>query len=147
MSLRLIKSFKSFRINESGNFYFDKCWYDANINDILSGSDIYKYVEQLHRNKDDFSEGDLGERIWNNDCYKLLNIPISDIIIDEYELDIDYVDDYINKYKETSNYPPIVLDGDREYNYKNKYSIIDGNHRTNSLNDSGVKLVKAWVSQ
>jgi len=120
---------------------------DANINDILSGSDIYKYVEQLHRNKDDFFEGDLGERIWS----KLLYIPISDIIIDEYEIDTDYVDEYINKYKETNNYPPIVLDRDISYNYKNKYknkySIIDGNHRTNSLNDSGVKLVKAWVSQ
>lgn len=121
------------------------CWYNAKIGDILEESYIYQYVEILHRNGEDFTEGDIAERLQQFSKYKLMEINISDINIDEYEL----VDIYVNKYKEMYNelktYPPIVLDSDRSYSYANKYTIIDGNHRVNALNDLGFKSILSWV--
>lgn len=125
--------------------YLNLCWYNAEINQILSESDIYNYVEQLHRNEEDFIDGDLGQRIGQFSKYKLMEIQIDRINIDEYELDIDYMKDYKKMFKESNEYPPIVLDGDTKWSYKNKYNIIDGNHRVNALHRSGLKTVKAWV--
>lgn len=68
-------------------------------------------------------------------------VPLSDINIDEYYLDEDWVSDYIKLYKEKNDYPPIIL-GHKEYS---QYNIIDGNHRANALNDAGVNIVKCLV--
>ena len=45
--------------------------------------------------------------------------------------------DYIKEYKNSNNYPPIVLN--------DEYGIIDGTHRVNALERLGLKEVKAWV--
>lgn len=99
----------------------NKCWYSANIGDILDEDLIYQYVKILHRNEDDFYEGDIVERIEKFNKYKLKEVPISDIETDEFQLDDDYVDDYIKKYKNSDDYPPIILDGEKFFG---KYSII-----------------------
>lgn len=135
--------------------YLNLCWYNAKIGQVLDESDIYNYVEQLHRNEEDFTDGDIGQRIGQFSKYKLTEIPIDKINIDEYDLDIDYMKDYKKMFKETNNYPPIVLDDDTSgglttlVNGKwvtlNNYTIIDGNHRVNSLHRAGLKTVKAWV--
>jgi len=125
--------------------YLNLCWYNAEIGQVLDESDIYNYVEQLHRNEEDFTDGNLPERIEQFSKYKLTEIPIDKINIDEYDLDIDYMKDYKKMFKETNNYPPIVLDGDTKWSYKNKLTIIDGTHRVNALHRSGLKTVKAWV--
>ena len=140
--MRYLKKYKVFESNES---ILDLCWYNAEIGQILPESDIYEYIKKLHRNEDDFYDGDLGDRIGEFSKYKLMEIDIDKINIDEWELDIDYLKDYKNKFKENNNYPPIVLDGDTDYSYKNKYTIIDGTHRVNALDRSGIKTVKAWV--
>ena len=111
----------------------------------MSESDIYQYVEQIHRNEEDIEEGNLAERIEEFDKYKLMEIPINDINIDEYYLDDNYMDEYKSMTKKSSDYPPIVLDGDTRYSYGNKYTIIDGTHRVNALDRLGYKTVKAWV--
>jgi len=125
--------------------YLNLCWYNAKIGQVLDESDIYNYVEQLHRNEEDFTDGDIGQRIGQFSKYKLTEIPIDKINIDEYDLDIDYMKDYKKMFKETNNYPPIVLDGDTKWSYKNTFTIIDGTHRVNALHRSGLKTVKAWV--
>lgn len=126
---------------------FNLCWYNAEIGDTLPEDNIYQYVEQLHRNEEDFIDGNIGERIEQNPEYILEEVYISEISIDEYDLDDDYVNDYMEKYKESNNYPPIVLDGDRRHTYGNKYTVIDGTHRVNALNNIGQKTIKAWVGK
>lgn len=141
-NMRYLKTYKVFESNES---ILDLCWYNAEIGQILPESDIYEYIKKLHRNEDDFYDGDLGDRIGEFSKYKLMEIDIDKINIDEWDLDVDYLKDYKNKFKENSNYPPIVLDSDTSYSYKNKYTIIDGTHRVNALDRYGIKIVKAWV--
>lgn len=51
----------------------------------------------------------IGERIEQFQKYQVAEISIDKINMDEYELDDDYVDDYVEKYKQLGTYPPIVL--------------------------------------
>jgi ParB-like nuclease domain len=129
-------------INERKNNIFKQCWYDANIGDVISEDIIYQYVQYLHRSEEDFYDGDLGDRIEQFEKYILKNIPILDINIDEFELEEHYLESYIKKYGESWDYPPIVLDGDLE---NGKFTIIDGNHRVNALNELKFPTVRAWV--
>jgi len=128
--------------NERKNNILKQCWYDAKIGNVLSEDIIYQYVQYLHRSQDDFYDGDLGDRIEQFSEYKLMSIPISDINIDEFELYPDDLEKCIEKYSESGDYPPIVLDGDIEYG---KFTIIDGNHRVNALNELKHQVVMAWV--
>lgn len=150
--MKYLKIFESFLPRKES--ILNECWYNAEIGDILSESSIYNYVEELHRNEDDFIDGDIGERIERFSKYELKELNISDISIDEYELDDDYVSDYIDMYKKSGSYPPIVIDSDLcnhacydngKVSYKEMYNIIDGNHRVNSINNLGEKTIKAWV--
>ena len=138
--MNYIKTYESFPRKEN---ILNMCWHNAKVGDTLPESDIYQYVEQLHRNYEDFIDGDIGERIEKNSKYTLQYIDIKDIGIDEYDLDDDYVNEYIKKYEESNNYPPIVLDE----RYYNMYNIIDGTHRANAINDIGHKTIKAWVGE
>ncbi len=125
----------------------------ANIGDILSESHIYDYAQRLHRNEEDFIDGDISERIGEYSKYKLELVNISDINIDEWEIDEDKVLEYEEEYKNRQDYPPIVI-GDKDniscMVYKNgkyvyQHTIIDGTHRVNALYNLGIDKVKAWV--
>jgi len=119
----------------------NQCWYGANVGDVLSEEIIYQYVQIIHREYDDFVEGDLGERIEGFEEYMLQVIDLNMINLDEYELyDYDY-NESIRLYKEGGDYPPIVL-GDIEFGL---YNIIDGNHRANALKSLGILNIHAWV--
>ena len=56
-----VKNWKQFlneqKITES---FTDK---NINVGDVFSESDVYPYIQKLHRNEDDFYDGDIGERI------------------------------------------------------------------------------------
>ena len=120
---------------------------EAKIGDILSDDIIAQYVRSLHRNEEDFYDGDLEQRVYEFSKYKLMEVKISKINIDEYDLDIDYMKDYIKEYRNNQNYPPIVLDGDTQWSWGNNYTIIDGTHRVNALHRLKIDTVKAWVGQ
>ena len=115
---------------------------NINVGDVYSESDVYPYIQKLHRNEDDFYDGDIGERIERFPKYVVADIPIKKINMDEYELDDDYVDDYIEMYKKSGTYPPIVL-GYYDNNWG--YDIIDGTHRANALRKLGVKSIISFV--
>lgn len=115
----------------------------VNIGDIYSESDVYSYIQNMHRNEEDFYDGDIGERIENFPKYQVAVIPIDKIMLEEYELDDFYLKKYIEKYKEIGSYPPIVLgyyDG-----HWGHYDIIDGNHRANALERIGLKEIVCFV--
>ena len=114
----------------------------SNVGDIIPESDVYQYVQKIHNNYDDFIDGNLGERIERFPKYQVALIDIDKIVTDEYYLDDDMMDDYVNEYKNNKSYPPIVLG---YYDNRWGYDIIDGNHRANALKSIGVKKIKSLV--
>lgn len=129
--------------NKENELYTNK---NVNIGDVYDESDIYVYCQKLHKNEEDFwgeenDGGDLGERIERFIKYEVAEISIDKIETDEYYLDDDIVEEYMEKYNEIETYPPIVLG---YYNY-DKYDIIDGNHRANALKELGFKSILCFV--
>ena len=129
--------------NKENELYTNK---NVNIGDVYDESDIYIYCQKLHKNKEDFwgeenDGGDLGERIEEFTKYEVAEISIDKIETDEYNLDDDIVEEYMDKYKEIKTYPPVVLG---YYDY-GKYNIIDGNHRSNALKELGFKSILCFV--
>ena len=104
---------------------------------LIPNEEVYTQVQKLHRNYDDFVDGDLGSRLDEYDYYELKEIPISDLDLEEWDVRDNLVADNIKKMKENPNYPPIVVGDDM--------SIIDGIHRANALNELGYKTIKAYV--
>jgi hypothetical protein len=134
----MIKSFKLFESNkywqERVNIIMNKID-SAKIGDIISEDIIYQYVQILHGNHD-FIDGDLGKRIEKYSSYKLVEVDINKLNIDEYYLFDDLVDKYVEEYKKRGSYPPPVV--------TNKYRLIDGNHRSNALNKLGISKIKVF---
>ena len=117
---------------------------DVNIGDIYEESDIYTYVQKLHhKRKEDFWEGDLGERIEKYPFYVVKEIPIEQIEMDEFQVDDDDVEEYIELFKKLNSYPPIVLTK-KQSGY---YYIIDGTHRANALRELGLKSIICFVGK
>ena len=116
----------------------------VNIGDVYEESEIYTYIQKLHYKRDyDFWEGDLGERIEKFPYYIVKEVPIEDIEMDEYQLDEDDMEEYIEMFKERGSYPPIVL-GKKSYGY---YNIIDGTHRANALRELGFDKIICFVGK
>ncbi len=108
-------------------------------NELVPANQIYASVQKIHRALDDFSEGDLGDRIYWFDDYKLVNLPISKLNLDEHWVDEDYVEDYMNHIADSKHtMPPIVFDPIAG-------SIIDGTHRANAYARLGNKTIPAYV--
>jgi len=127
-----MKTFGDFLIEE--NIFTNK---NVKIGQIFKESQIYTYIQKLHRNQDDFIDGDIGERIERYKQYKVQAVNIEDIDIKEFDLIDEYVEDYVKEFEKKKTYPPIVL--------ANDYQIIDGTHRANALEELGHKKIVAFV--
>jgi len=127
-----MKTFGDFLIEE--NIFTNK---NVRIGQTFKESQIYTYIQKLHRNQDDFIDGDIGERIERYKQYKVQVVNIEDIDIKEFDLIDEYVEDYVEELKKKKTYPPIVLSND--------YQIIDGTHRANALEELGHKKIIAFV--
>lgn len=120
---------------------------NAKVGDILDNETIWLYVEYLvmYGEKQDydncFVDGDLGDRLDEYEKYKLKEISIDELNLEEWDLHDFYVDIYKEKFLGNKEYPPIVV-GKKEYG---TYSIIDGLHRANALKESGVEKILAFV--
>ena len=108
------------------------------IGTVLPESEIYQYVESLH-NDEDFIDGDIGDRIEEFPKYTLMEINISSLDLEEWELDICVAEEYSEVFKNTGYSPPIVV--------SDECSIIDGLHRANSVNLCGKKSILAFVGK
>jgi hypothetical protein len=104
---------------------------------IIPNEKVYQLVQKIHRNYDDFIDGDLGDRLDKYDYYELKYIDIDNINLEEWEVQDYLVDDIEDEMKNNNDYPPIVV--------SHKMSIIDGIHRANALNNLGYKTIKAYV--
>ena len=137
--MRHLKTYKIFEANEKLKSRADlnKCWYNAKIGDKISEEYIYNYVQYLHDDYEGaFIDGDLGDRIEDLEKYKLTELSISQIDLDEFDINEDSVLKYKSIIEETGDYPPIVVDED--------YRIIDGAHRAVAVSELQDKI-KAWV--
>ena len=100
---------------------------------------IYALAKQIHRNYDDFGGGDLTYRIFWFDQYKLTNLPLSKLNLDEWDVDEDLVADHVAEImKSKDTMPPIVFDPIEN-------SIIDGTHRANAYDKLGYDTIPAYV--
>ena len=129
---------------------------NAKVGDILPNEVIYNYVQYLSDIADKYEEcfvdGDLGERLDDYDKYILKEISIDEINLDEFNLNEDDVEEYMKVYLKNNEYPPIVVGYSLFWDRTNDkiiptddYSIIDGNHRANSLKRTGEKKILAFV--
>jgi hypothetical protein len=113
--------------------------WNPKIDETVDAHTIYSDVQSGHREPDDFVEGDIGDRIYWFDDYKLTSIPISNLNLDEHYVDEDLVDDYIEHIKDSpKTMPPIVYDPIAK-------SIIDGIHRANAYANLGYDTIPAYV--
>ena len=94
--------------------------------DIVPECDVYAYCQRVHRGgkSEDFVDGDLGERIENNEQYHFIEAKLSVVkkLFDHHEFDVD--EDFVKKLSKDKKekLPPIILDMDNG-------SIIDGTHK------------------
>ena len=113
--------------------------WNPKIDETVDAHTIYSDVQSGHREPDDFVEGDIGDRIYWFDDYKLTSLPISNLNLDEHYVDEDLVDDYIEHIKDSpKTMPPIVYDPIAK-------SIIDGIHRANAYANLGYDTIPAYV--
>jgi len=89
-----MKSFHSFLLEE--NTFTDK---SVKENQIFKEDQIYTYIQKLHRNQDDFTDGDISARIEKYKQYKVETVNIEDIDIKEFDLVDEYVEDYVEELK------------------------------------------------
>jgi hypothetical protein len=100
---------------------------------------IFNQVKEIHREFRDIEEGDLPDRIYWFDEYKTTQLPLSKINLDEYYVDEDLVEDYIEYIKYSpKTMPPIVYDPIAG-------SVIDGMHRANAYARLGYDTIPAYV--
>lgn len=106
---------------------------------IVDANFIQNLVKGIHRRLHDFEEGDLVDRIYWFSQYKLVELPISNIDLDEWDLDDDLVTDHVAEIMRSKHtMPPIVFDPISK-------SIIDGTHRANAYHKLGMKTIPAYV--
>ena len=95
-------------------------------------------VIRLHGNRQDLTDGDLLHRLDRFDAFVKGSISIADIDLAEFNIGEDKVLAFMEMYRTTGTYPPVVFDAvDR--------SMIDGSHRANALCRLGLKEVDALI--
>jgi hypothetical protein len=106
---------------------------------IVDSSYIHNLAKSIHHTYNDLGEGDLTDRIYWFNQYKLVDLPISNIKLSEWDLDDDRVTQHMEKIvKSRHTMPPIIFDPIRK-------SIIDGTHRANAYYNLGYKTIPAYV--
>jgi hypothetical protein len=97
---------------------------------------IHDHVVSLHKNSDDFENGDLSDRIYKYPYYILEDVLLSELDEEEFYIDEDKVNSMC---LENTPIPPIVLT-----DYK---SIIDGSHRIKVAKIQQKKTIQAYIGQ
>lgn len=106
---------------------------------IVDAGHIHSLAKKIHRNFNDFNEGDITDRIYWFDQYKLVDFPLSKLNLNEWDVDEDLVAEHVAKImKSQHTMPPVVIDP-----YTN--SIIDGTHRANAYYKLGYKTIPAYI--
>jgi len=107
----------------------------------LQPFEIVEYITSFH-DQDSYDDTDFYERCEKYDKFVLEYINIDELDLDEWQLDEDKIEDYVETYNENKKYPTIVV-GETDFGY----TIIDGLHRSNALKELGFEKIKAYVGK
>lgn len=108
---------------------------------LVDAYDLIKLVEKIHYPQMDLEDGDLCDRIWEYQTYRLQRIPISSVIDrNDYTLDEERWISF--EAEDPTTFPPIVVhptikEGD--------YHVVDGCHRLAHQNSKGHVEVLAFI--
>ena len=103
------------------------------IGDIISNETLYNYVDAMHNFEMDNEF--IKDYILKYPKFKLVELDMKDLDLDSTGKSL--VDEYIDMYKETNWYPPIIYDVEDDM-------IIDGYHRATALDKLGINKILAW---
>lgn len=99
---------------------------------------VLREVTRLHGRPQDFQEGDLFHRLDRFNIFVKQPIQVSDIDLEEFDLCEETVTEFMEMYRATGTYPPVVFDAVSN-------SMIDGLHRANALSRLGLTQINALV--
>ena len=102
---------------------------------FATSSTITGLVYENHQRIEDFEDGDIVDRILAYSYYELREILISGLDLNEFDIDEDTVDGYV---EDGDDVAPIVFGSDDG-------SIIDGNHRANAASVRGKSTILGYV--
>jgi hypothetical protein len=107
-------------------------------NKFRDESFVSSHIQSLHTKTQDFEDGDLLDRTTKFLHYEKKLIPISIIDLEEFSLDEELVEEYMEIFQEEGTCPEIVFD-------EVDKSMIDGLHRANALHRCGETYIEAYV--
>ena len=107
--------------------------------DLIPSWQVASDVESGHHTHEDLIDGDVLQRVHKFDFYRLVDYPIWELNLGEFDLEEDRVEEYA-KGMASATFPPIVVDTSW-----GAPSIIDGIHRANAAKALGMKTIKAYV--
>lgn len=99
---------------------------------------VLREVTRLHGRPQDFQDGDLFHRLDRFNIFVKQSIQLSDIDLKEFDLCEETVLEFMEMYRATGTYPPIVFDAVSQ-------SMIDGLHRANALARLGLTQIDSLV--
>ena len=105
---------------------------------VITHSFVQGEVIRLHGRTQDFDEGDLMHRLDRFIRFEEMPIALSSIDLNEFSLDEDLVQQFMQEFQRSGSYPPIVFDAVDS-------SMIDGLHRANALSRMGLCAIDAYV--
>lgn len=114
---------------------------DFQVGEIVEECDVYMLTKSLHYEQDDFSEGNIGERIEEFLSYELKEIPLSEIEAPWTYIDDERIEDY--EEMDENTVPPIVLG----FYEDGSYMTIDGGHRVTVALKRKQASIKAFVGR
>lgn len=117
------------------------------IGDTKSAEQIEWYVQENHV-REDWEETNLPERIQKFQTFTLKEIPLESFDTEEFNYDLDWVEDEAKRIRDQGTYEPIVLGmwkNDLTHKGIPRYYIIDGTHRANAIKLLKRKTILAWV--
>ena len=131
--MKHIKTFENFHYEDDIAEIFDVMKIHK-IGNIISNETLYNYVNAMHdlEMDNDF----IKDHILKYPRFQLVELNLQNIDVDSTGERL--VDEYVDMYKETNWYPPIIYDTEEDM-------IIDGYHRATALDKLGENKILAWV--
>lgn len=107
---------------------------------VATPDELIEIARRIHHTPQDLSDGDLSERIWAYNSYKLSRLAVSSLDLSEWSIDDELVAEYVARIRAGEEPPPIIYD-------RTLKSIIDGTHRANAVDQAGGQWIMAYVGQ
>lgn len=106
----------------------------------VTPDELAEVIAGIHHTPEDLYQGDLSHRLHKFTRYDLVDLPLDEINLDEWQRNDAMVRNYALRMQSGEDYPPIVFDLDAG-------SIIDGTHRANAAAWLDWPSIRAYVGR